>query len=64
MAARSEASGSTTSMKSPAPMPGSPITLMMRPSFATKTLSASQIKRNRNPSSFQTPLGRALARKS
>ena len=32
MAARSGASGSTTSMKSPAPMPGSPITRMMRPS--------------------------------
>ena len=44
MAARSGASGSTTSMKSPAPMPGSPITRMRRPSRAMNTLSASQIR--------------------
>ena len=64
MATFSGASGSTTSMKSPAPMPGSPITLMMRPSRAQKTLSASQISRRRRASSLPTPRDRALARKS
>ena len=55
MAAFSGASGSTTSMKSPAPMPGSPITRMMRPSRAQKTLSASRISRRRNASSLPSP---------
>src|SRR5215469_9000440 len=64
MAAFSGASGNTTSMKSPAPMPGSPITLMMRPSGAQNALSASQIRRRRRASSLPKPDGRALARKS
>src|SRR5215510_2635523 len=64
MAAFSGASGNTTSMKSPAPMPGSPITLMVRPSCAQNALSASQIKRRRKASSLPKPGARALARKS
>ena len=45
-------------------MPGSPITLMMRPSGAQKTLSASQISFTRRASSLPTPRERSLARKS